>query len=82
MPAEEKKTYLSQERTSLANERTFLAYVRTAISLLVLGIAAVHFFEKDTVAVTFGMFALVFGVLLLAVGFIRFWRKREKILNS
>jgi putative membrane protein len=81
MPQEEKKTFLALERTRLANERTFLAYVRTAISLLILGFASLHFFGYDSVIVAFGVTALVFGVLILAIGFTRFWSKREQMLS-
>lgn len=78
---EEQKTSWARERTRLANERTFLAYVRTAISLLILGAAAIHFFGNDSVTVAFGIFSLALGFLILAVGFVRFWRKREQIIS-
>ncbi|MBN1472141.1 MAG: DUF202 domain-containing protein [Syntrophaceae bacterium] len=37
---------LAIDRTILANERTILAYFRSALTLVIVGLTFVHFFEK------------------------------------
>ncbi|RPI78969.1 MAG: DUF202 domain-containing protein [Desulfobacteraceae bacterium] len=70
---------LAIDRTILANERTVLAYFRSALTLIIVGVTFLHFFEKGVlhyIGIVFVPFGLVVGVF----GFIRY-RKMDKAIR-
>ena len=74
----------SRARTHLANERTFLAWLRTGLSLILLGLGAAQFLERDLVAgfpatEAFAALLVAGGVALTAFGGARYERAREQI---
>lgn len=72
---------LAQERTLLANKRTFLAYIRTGLAFFALGAGLVGLLEEHIVFVYGGYFSSFFGVLFIVLSFIRFYKKKKKILS-
>jgi putative membrane protein len=68
---------LAIDRTILANERTVLAYLRAALTLMILGITFIHFFDKGILL----YLGIIFIPLGLAIGLFGFARYR-KINNS
>ena len=69
---------LAIERSVLANERTLLAYVRTALSVFVVGVSFLQFFDSSLV-MAIGWFFLPLAGATLAIGVWRFRRYRGKI---
>ena len=70
---------LAIDRTILANERTVLAYFRSALTLIIVGVTFLHFFEKGVlhyIGIVFVPFGLVVGVF----GFIRYRKMNKAIL--
>jgi putative membrane protein len=70
---------LALDRTHLANERTLLAYVRTAFMLLVAGATAIKALPHDRLAVFTGWTLLAGGLLVAALGALRFASVRRRI---
>ena len=84
---------IDHARDHLANERTFLAWVRTGVALVVFGFAIGRFaiairqfmqIEGHTIptlglSVWFGTLAIVAGVTLVVVGWMRYRRTRTLI---
>jgi putative membrane protein len=62
---------LAIDRTILANERTILAYLRGAVSLILVGITFVHFFETHLLGYV-GLACVPFGVVVGIFGYIRY----------
>jgi putative membrane protein len=62
---------LALQRTEMANERTLLSYVRTALALVAAGASAIHFLE-GRVSDGIGVALIVVGVVVQAIGAIRF----------
>lgn len=72
--------YLAIERTNLANERTLLAYSRTFIILVSSGFAIIKLdFLKEINLL--GIVLLSISPLVLALGIIRFFRMRKRIIK-
>lgn len=69
---------LDKTRTHYSNERTLLSYVRTSMSVLVLAVAMMRFFENRSVIYT-GWVLLGAGIFILLLGAYRFWQEREHI---
>lgn len=74
----------SRARTHLANERTFLAWLRTGLSLILLGLGAAQFLDRDLVSgfpatEAFAALLVIGGVALTAFGGARYQRGREQI---
>lgn len=69
---------LAAYRTDLANERTGLAYARTALTLFVVGITFIKFFD-DPVFVVSGMVFIPLGVAVAFFGLDRYRRMRKTI---
>lgn len=70
---------LAIDRTILANERTVLAYFRSVLTLVIVGVTFLHFFEKGIlhyIGIVFVPFGLVVGVF----GFLRY-RKMNKAIR-
>jgi len=73
--------YLAIERTNLANERTLLAYSRTFIILVSSGFAIIELdFLKEINLL--GIVLLSISPFVLALGIIRFFRKRKRIIKN
>ena len=72
------RDYLAAGRTDLANERTFLAYIRTALAVFAAGVTFVHFFDSIWLEIV-GWAIVPIGVVLLAVGVIRYKRMKRMI---
>lgn len=71
---------LAIDRTILANERTILAYLRGAISLILVGITFVHFFETGLLGYV-GLACVPFGVVIGIFGCVRY-RKMDKAIRD
>jgi len=71
---------LAIDRTILANERTVLAYLRGAISLILVGITFVHFFETGLLGYV-GLACVPFGVVVGIFGYVRY-RKMDKAIRD
>ncbi len=69
---------LAIDRTILANERTILAYLRGAISLILVGITFVHFFETGLLGYV-GLACIPFGVGVGILGYIRYYKMNKDI---
>ncbi len=62
---------LAIDRTLLANERTLLAYLRSALSLVIVGITFIHFFEFG-VLLYLGIVSIPTGLAMAALGIMRY----------
>jgi len=71
---------LAIDRTILANERTVLAYLRGAISLILVGITFVHFFETGLLGYV-GLACVPFGVGVGIFGYVRYRKMNKAIRN-
>jgi putative membrane protein len=83
----------NRARDHLANERTFLAWVRTGVAVVVFGFAIGRFsiairqfsvlqgheVRTSGMSVWFGLLAIVAGVVLTAVGLVRYRQTREQL---
>lgn len=69
---------LAAYRTNLANERTVLAYARTALTLFVVGITFLKFFDDLTLIVS-GMIFIPASVSVFLFGLDRYRRMRKTI---
>lgn len=69
---------LAIERTKLANETTLLAYIRTGLYFLVAGTTLGQLIETEFWAIA-GTPLLVFGLAVMAIGVIRYFRLRRSI---
>lgn len=69
---------------SLANERTFLAWVRTGFTLVATGGLVLHFSDFRLVAreVAIGAATIALGILVWALGYIRFRTGERAITRS
>lgn len=65
-------------RSHLANERTALAFIRTALAFLAAAAGLIHFFP-DSVLYFVGWLLGGSGLIILAVGVIRFFHFRRRI---
>ena len=70
---------LAIDRTILANERTVLAYFRSALTLVIVGVTFLHFFEKGILPYI-GIVFIPCGLAVGAFGFIRY-RKMDKSIR-
>lgn len=76
----------SRARTHLANERTFLAWLRTGLGLIVLGLAAAQFLERDQdlfsgvpAVETFAIFLALGGTATVVIGAVHYTQSRDRI---
>jgi putative membrane protein len=69
------RDHLAADRTTLSNQNTFLAYIRTALTLFVVGVTFVRFFDMPVVEIVGWVFIPV-GVVTFVVGLIRYNRLR------
>jgi putative membrane protein len=74
----------SRIRTHLANERTFLAWLRTGLSLIVVGLGAAQFVERDLVpglpvTTVFAALLVVAGSALTVLAGAQYRRSRDEI---
>lgn len=69
---------LAVERTVMANERTLLAYIRTALGILVVSVTVVKLFTSQGMTIL-GYAGLVFGIICLTVGLMRFTDMMHKL---
>lgn len=75
------REYLAIERTKLANERTLLTYIRTGLYFLVAGSTIGHLIETAFWNLM-GSPIIIIGVVIMAFGFIRFFRVARVIEKS
>jgi putative membrane protein len=75
------REFLAIERTKLANERTLLTYIRTGLYFIVAGITLSHFLDTPF-WITMEIPAIVFGLLIIIFGAIRFLSVKKAIINS
>lgn len=88
---EEAKQQLKYAQQHLANERTYLAWIRTAISIVGVGFLAtsLHFTIGnirdpliDMLSVIVGIFACVFGFVIIITTTRNYKRKRQYIMQE
>ena len=75
------RDYLAVDRTILANQNTFLAYIRTALTLFVVGLTFVKFFDQPVIAIIGWAFVPI-GVVTFVVGFLRYNKLRVSLNRS
>ena len=69
---------LAIDRTILANERTVLAYLRSALTLVLVGVTFLHFFERGWL-LYIGTFLIPFGIAVGIFGIRRYQRMNTSI---
>jgi putative membrane protein len=69
---------LAIDRTILANERTILAYFRSALTLIIVGVTFLHFFERGVLHY-FGIVFVPFGLAVGIFGFLRYRKMNRAI---
>ena len=72
------REHLALDRTILANERTFLGYIRTSLTLFVVGVTFIKFFNILFLAIMGWIFILV-GILIFIFGLIKYVRTKNQI---
>lgn len=72
------RDWLAIERTRMANERTFLSYLRSAVVFLASGVTVLKLETLEELR-GLGIFLVVLGPLMLAVGLYRLVRVRRGI---
>ncbi len=91
MTEEEARQQLKYAQQHLANERTYLAWIRTAISIVGVGFLAtsLHFTIGnirdawiDLLSVIVGIFACIFGFVIILTATENYKRKRQAILEE
>lgn len=85
------KNQLTYTQQHLANERTYLAWIRTAISIVGVGFLAtsLHFTMGivrnpfvDLFTIILGIFACIFGLVIIAIATQTYRQKREQIIRE
>ncbi|MGI9470716.1 MAG: DUF202 domain-containing protein [Rubripirellula sp.] len=76
---EDGRQSLALIRTDLANERTLLAYGRTALMFTATGVTLVKFFPESLTFNLAGWISAVVGLLIGAVGVLRFARMQRRL---
>ncbi|MFH1037653.1 MAG: DUF202 domain-containing protein [PVC group bacterium] len=74
------RDHLAADRTILANERTLLAYLRLSLTLFVVGVSFIKFFQNTVLIIT-GCFFLPLALLAGIAGVRRYRRCREFLLT-
>ena len=72
------RDWLAIERTRMANERTFLAYLRSAVVFLASGVTVLKLESLEELK-GLGIFLVVLGPLMLAIGIYRLVRVKRGI---
>ncbi|MCC5936988.1 MAG: DUF202 domain-containing protein [Lunatimonas sp.] len=72
------RDFLARQRTKLANDRTLLAYIRTSLYFLVSGTALIKVEDLENVR-EFGYLSFLISILLVALGFVNFFRLKRKL---
>lgn len=72
------RDHLAVDRTTFASERTLLAYTRTAFTVIITGLSLIKFFTL-LFALLCGWIFIIFGVVILVWGGIRFLKFRNNI---
>ncbi len=75
------REYLAIERTRLANETTLLAYIRTGLYFLVAG-STLGPIVKSSFWTIVGPPVIIVGLLIMALGLVRYFRLRKAIEAS
>ncbi len=70
--------YLGAHRTILANDRTWLAYVRTALTLFVVGVTFIKFFDNRTLFII-GWIFIPIGIAVVLIGIWKYFSVRKMI---
>jgi len=73
------RDHLAADRTTLANERTYLAYVRTSMTMFIVGVSLVKFFDLFIIQIVGGLFML-FSLGTFVWGSIRY-RSMSNIIH-
>lgn len=74
------RDYLAADRTILANERTLLAYIRTALTLLVVGVSFIKFFDSPVIEAVGWVFIPL--CILVSIGGFRRHGKTKKLIEQ
>lgn len=74
------RDHLAIDRTILSNESTLLAYIRTALAIIAAGATLFHFFSEQWIKII-GAILIPIGIILLAVGYIRY-KRMERSINA
>jgi uncharacterized membrane protein YidH (DUF202 family) len=75
------RDHLAVSRTIMASERTLLAYIRTSLTMVVVGVSLLKFFDVDIIRVIGFMF-IPCGVGLFFIGFSRHRYIKHLIMKS
>lgn len=88
---QQEKNQIKYTQQHLANERTYLAWIRTAISIIGVGFLAtsLHFTMGatrnsyvDVFTVVLGVFACIFGLVIIFLAAQEYKEKRRQLLNE
>ena len=88
---QQEKNQLKYTQQHLANERTYLAWIRTAISIVGVGFLAtsLHFTVGatrnpyvDGFSIALGVFACIFGLVMIFSAAQEYKKKRQQLLNE
>ncbi len=71
---------LAIDRTLLANERTILAYLRGALTLFIVGVTFLHFFDTGMLPYI-GVFCILLGLAVGILGVLRY-RKMDQSIRT
>jgi putative membrane protein len=74
------RDYLAVDRTIMSNETSFLAYIRTALTLGVVGVTLIKFFEDRSIQIIGWVFCLL-GLFLLVHGAVRY-QEMDNVLQK
>ncbi len=69
---------LAIDRTMLANERTVLAYLRSALTLIIVGVTFLHFFDRGIIPYM-GMIFIPSGLAVGIFGYRRYRKMNQSI---
>jgi len=68
----------AKERTLLAIDRTILSYIRTSMTIVVVGVTFIKFFDNVRMQQT-GVGLIIVAIILTGVGIVRSAQIRKKI---
>lgn len=75
------RDHLAASRTIMASERTLLSYIRTSLTMIVVGVSLMKFFDSTIIRIAGWMF-VPSGVGIFIIGFTRHKYIKNLILKS